>query len=442
MKFLTSIQKTSLLLVLFSILIVDVKSQSTTRSPYSSFGVGSVESSGFAYNLGMGDTKYGIASPYQINISNPASYGTLKLPVFNVGVTYNFVQINQGVETQSGNSGYLKNMSLAFPIAKWWGMSIGLVPQSRMGYRFSTSNTIEDFGDVNYTYTGEGGLNRAYFGNGFNLINDTSHVLSVGINASYIFGNINQQKRVELEDVDGAFNTFYSEQTKVSDFNFQFGMLYQHKFNRKLSATLGASYSLGDSLRTFTNEYAYNYRATNFNDIIEDTIISRMDTGKLYLPKSIGIGATIQLNRKKDKYNNQYLLAFDYSTTNWSELSLLQNNYGLARRDQISVGLQYIPDAKAYKNVQKMINYRIGARYTNTHLVVDNNNITEYGISFGIGVPVISAGQGTMFNLGVETGRRGTKDIDLIYEQYTNIHVGFSLTPSKFDKWFYKSKID
>jgi hypothetical protein len=218
--------------------------------------------------------------------------------------------------------------------------------------------------------------------------------------------------------------------------------LYKRKFNKGLSTSIGAFYSLGDSARAYTNEYAYTYRSTNFNDIIEDTIFSRPDTGKLYIPQTLGLGFTVQLNKRQDKYNKQYLLAFDYSRTDWSKASLFGNNLDLAKRDQLSIGFQYIPDAKAYKNVQKMINYRAGFRYTNTHLIVNNQNITEYGISFGLGLPIISAGKGTMFNIGVEAGRRGDANVTPIYEQFTNIHVGLSLTPSKFDRWFYKSKID
>ncbi|MBL4625622.1 MAG: hypothetical protein JKY42_10860 [Flavobacteriales bacterium] len=439
-----TIQKISLVVTFLILNQISVQGQNTTRSPFSSYGIGNIESSGYAFNSSMGDAKFGIADPYQINISNPASYSSLRLPTFNVGINYNFLQINQGSDSQSGNIGYLKNISLAFPIAKWWGMSFGMVPQSRMGYRFTTTSTVTDFGNVNYLYEGEGGINRAYFGNGFNFINDTTQTLSVGFNASYIFGNLDRQKRVEPQDVDGAFSTFYSDQTKVGDFNFDFGLLYKRKFSNNLTASLGAFYSLGDSARTRTNEYAYNYRANEFNkiDIIEDTIFSRLDTGYLYIPQTIGIGFTVQLNRRQDKYNKQYMLAVDYSSTDWSKSSLLGQNLGLAKRDQLSVGFQYIPDAKSYKNVQKMINYRFGVRYTNTHLIVDNQNIAEYGMSFGVGVPIISAGQGTMFNIGVEAGRRGSKSVNPVYEQFTTIHIGLSLTPSKFDRWFYKSKID
>ncbi|MBL4652159.1 MAG: hypothetical protein JKY53_04735 [Flavobacteriales bacterium] len=437
-----TIQKISLVTFLFGVSQFSAQAQSTNRSPYSSYGIGELESTGYAYNASMGDAKYAIADPYQINIANPASYGSLRLPTFNVGVNYNFLQINQGSSSQSGNIGYLKNISLGFPIAKWWGMSFGLVPKSRMGYRFTSSESVSGLGTINYVYEGEGGINRAYFGNGFNLITDTTQTLSVGFNASYIFGNLNRQKRVEPQDIDGAFNTFYSKEMKVSDFNFDFGLLYKRKFNRNLSASIGAFYSLGDSVRTRTNEYAYTYRATPISDIIEDTIISRLDTGNLYIPQTTGIGFTVQLNKRQDQYNKQYLLAVDYSTTDWSKASLLGNNLGLAKRNQISIGFQYVPDAKSYKNVQKMLNYRVGLRYTNTHLIVDNKNIVEYGISFGIGIPIISAGQGTMFNIGIEAGRRGSKNVNPVYEQFTNIHIGLSLTPSKFDRWFYKSKID
>ena len=442
MKFLNTIPKISLTLTFLGLLQLSTNGQNSTRSPYSSYGIGDLESTGLAFNTSMGDAKFAIADPYQINIANPASYSLIKLPIFNVGVNYNFLQINQVNSTQNGNIGYLKNISLAFPITKWWGFSFGMVPQSRMGYRFKTSENVSGFGDVNYIYQGEGGINKAYLGNGFCVINDTIQTLSVGFNASYVFGNINRQKRVEPQDIDGAFSTYHSDQLKISDFNFDFGLLYKRKFSKNLSGSLGAFYSLGDSARTYRNEYAYTYRSTNFNDIIEDTIFSKPDTGNLYIPQTLGLGFTVQLNKRQDKYNKQYLLAVDYSRTDWSKASLFGNNIGLAKRDQLSVGFQYIPDAKAYKNVQKMINYRAGFRYTNTHLIVNDQNIAEYGISFGIGIPIISAGKGTMFNIGLEAGRRGNKNVNPIYEQFTTIHVGLSLTPSKFDRWFYKSKID
>ena len=132
MKFLNTIQKISLTLTFLGLLQLSTNGQNSTRSPYSSYGIGDLESTGLAFNTSMGDAKFAIADPYQINISNPASYSFVKLPIFNVGVNYNFLQINQVNSTQNGNIGYLKNISLAFPITKWWGFSFGIIPKSRM----------------------------------------------------------------------------------------------------------------------------------------------------------------------------------------------------------------------------------------------------------------------------------------------------------------------
>lgn len=441
MKFSYSIQKISSLLALV-LSLASATAQNTTRSPYSSFGIGDIETSGLANSQMMGDVKYAIADPYQINLSNPATYGSLRQPSFNVGINYNFLQINQGVTKQNGNVGYLKNICMVFPITKWWGFNAALTPLSKMGYRFTNSEEVDNFGDVNYEYEGEGGINRLIIGNGFNIINDTINKLSIGVNASYLFGNLNKTKRAEPQAVENALSVFESEQLRISDFNFEFGLYFNRKLSSNITLSLGGTYLLGSEVKTNFTNYSYTYKATSYNDIVKDTLVNYTESGNLSMPFSFGVGTALKLNRKQEKYHHQYLIAFDYSYTDWSSLALFGSNIGLAKRDQFSLGFQYIPDEKSYKNVQKMLNYRIGVRYANTHLEVGGNNLTEYGMSFGIGVPIIGAGQGTMFNLGLEAGRRGNGNVNPIYEQFTNIYLGFSLSPSKFDRWFYKSKID
>jgi len=80
--------------------------------------------------------------------------------------------------------------------------------------------------------------------------------------------------------------------------------------------------------------------------------------------------------------------------------------------------------------------YRGGVRFEQTGLNVDGHDINEFGISFGLGLPV-----GRMFsniNLGFEFGKRGTKDFGLIQENFFNTFLSFSLN----DRWFEKRLYD
>ena len=80
--------------------------------------------------------------------------------------------------------------------------------------------------------------------------------------------------------------------------------------------------------------------------------------------------------------------------------------------------------------------YRAGMRYEDTGLVVNGENINEFGISFGVGLPV-----GRLFsniNVGFEVGSRGTTNAGLVKENFFNTFISLSLN----DRWFVKTLYD
>src|SRR5690606_23192297 len=100
----------------------------------------------------------------------------------------------------------------------------------------------------------------------------------------------------------------------------------------------------------------------------------------------------------------------------------------------VSIGGFYIPDYNSYSSYLKRVVYRGGLRFENTGLNINDETINEFGISFGLGIPV-----GSMFsnaNLGFEIGRRGTTNRNLIQENFINFQLSLSLN----DRWFEKRK--
>jgi len=80
--------------------------------------------------------------------------------------------------------------------------------------------------------------------------------------------------------------------------------------------------------------------------------------------------------------------------------------------------------------------YRAGLRFENTGLNINNQSIKEFGMSFGVGIPV-----GNVFsnaNLGLEFGNRGTTNGNLIKENFVNFQLSLSLN----DRWFRQRKYD
>ena len=86
--------------------------------------------------------------------------------------------------------------------------------------------------------------------------------------------------------------------------------------------------------------------------------------------------------------------------------------------------LQFFPKKNCWSWIQ----------YSDVGLNINNQNIDEFGITFGAGLPL--GGTFSNANIGFEFGERGTTDADLIKEKYFNLHLSLSLN----SRWFQKRK--
>ena len=102
----------------------------------------------------------------------------------------------------------------------------------------------------------------------------------------------------------------------------------------------------------------------------------------------------------------------------------------------ISVGGFYIPKFDSFNRYWKRIVYRTGIRFEDTGLQINNEDIKEFGISFGVGLPV-----GRIFsnaNVGFEIGTRGVDTANLVKENFVKFQMSLSLN----DRWFEKRKFN
>lgn len=435
MKLFNSPRKIFFIFLLSSFCRAEAFSQTTTNSPYSIFGLGDLESPAFSPSVGMGRARYSLAFPYSINIANPASYGFLPLPTFDAGFTSNFIAHSYRDSIKKANSTYFKNFAFAFPVSKrWWASSFGLVPYSKMGYNITTKDSVNNFGTVTNTFLGSGGISRFFVGNSFNLLKDSIQQLSMGVNVSYLFGSLVRSSSVVPDASLSAFSTKVENTATIGDFFFDLGAIYSKKINISSAIALGADYELGKNMKATNTVLAATYTGSGLNEQIKDTIVADTLDGSVFLPSKIGAGISYF-------FNNQWLFAADFSLQDWSEFTFLEKNPGLAKHQELSVGIQYNYNAKERENLLKMMWYRTGFRFANTSLLLKDQQVKEYGITFGVGIPIGEKTKGS-FNLSMETGIRGENKNGLAREQFTNIIVGFSFTPSYYDRWFVKPKID
>jgi hypothetical protein len=109
-------------------------------------------------------------------------------------------------------------------------------------------------------------------------------------------------------------------------------------------------------------------------------------------------------------------------------------NVSFENSTRLALGGYYIPKYDSFSNYLERIVYRAGFKYENTGLVLNNESIKDYGMNFGLGIPVGFS----KVDLGFEFGKRGTTTNNLIEENYFNVSIGLNLSA----KWFERRKID
>ena len=109
----------------------------------------------------MGSVGVGLTNPLMINHNNPASYSLIYKQRFIMQtglyhVTNEMKVSNSDIEkSQITNFSNLSHFNIAFPIAKWWGGSIGLLPYSTFSYSFSDKHDENPSADL--FFKGNGG---------------------------------------------------------------------------------------------------------------------------------------------------------------------------------------------------------------------------------------------------------------------------------------------
>ena len=173
--------------------------QNNTNSPYTRYGYGDLSDQSFGNSRAMGGIAFGLRDGAQINPLNPASYTAIDSLtfLFEGGVSLQNMNISgSGVKLNAKNSSF-DYLAMQFRLHPRIAMSIGLLPFSNVGYSVSdtqaaTDPTTGNTADYARSYTGDGGLHQLYAGVGVKVLKN----LSVGVNASYFWGDIKDRKSV------------------------------------------------------------------------------------------------------------------------------------------------------------------------------------------------------------------------------------------------------
>jgi len=431
-----------ILAILFSLVFtcLSVKSQNNTSSPYSFYGIGSLDFKGTSESRAMGGLSV-YNDSIHMNFRNPASYAGKNMFSFNnegrlvkftVGLGHSETNLKTSSNSSETTNTSFEYLGLNIPLGKF-GFGFGLIPYSSVGYKLQSSNQQNQ---LQYKYSGNGGLNKAFLGFAYQL----SDNLAIGFDAKYNFGNIQNTALEFLYDDESLPLDYQAREQNRSDLsgvNFNFGLTYKGELTENLelygSLTYSPDYNLSSrNSRTFASVVINPNTQIEFpvNEINVDLGSLGLDKTDLSMPSITSFGLGISKPKK-------WFFGAEYTsiTSNVFSNDLINiENSEFEDSSKLSFGGFYIPDYASFSKFWNRVVYRAGFYSEQTGLVINNESINEFGISFGLGIP--AGGLFSNVNTTVEFGKRGTTNENLVEENFINFQLSLSLN----DRWFIKRK--
>ena len=404
--------------------------QNNTNSPYTRYGYGDLSDQSFGNSKAMGGIAFGLRDGAQINPTNPASYTAIDSLtfLFEGGVSLQNMNISGGGLKLNAKNASFDYLAMQFRLAPWMAMSVGLLPYSNVGYTVSDSQTTDNDLTYSRSFTGDGGLHQLYVGAGVKVLKN----LSVGVNASYFWGDLTRTRSVIFPQMSSSTYYSYNRQmaVSISDYKLDFGVQYTQELNKKHSFTVGAIYSPKHKLN---NDY-------NSTIQVGSSTTEKMDA-TLELPNTFGVGFTYN-------YDKRLTLGMDYSLQQWSKTEFgiatndinvrqdFEETYAYCDRTKISVGAEYIPNLIG-RSYFAHIKYRLGAYYTTPYYKIDGKKASrEYGVTAGFGLPVPSSR--SILSISGQFVRVKGLETNMVNENIFRVSIGLTFN----ERWFFKRRVE
>jgi hypothetical protein len=414
---------------LFIAVCFGVKAQNEISSPYSGFGVGSLAHINSGTLQAMGGVAYAMQNHYWVNFKNPASYVAFDSLSILMDVSFSIISgklVSQN-ETQQNAIARPNYLLLGLPITRHWRTSIGILPFSDLGYAINDSKTIENIGQINYQYRGDGGLYQLYWGNAFKLFKG----FSIGFNLSYLFGSKNTSRMSEFV-APNFLNSRIEDNNQVNGLYLSAGVQYLIKLRENHTLGLGVVYENSAYIATSRNLFVKHYQGSYSSGVTYDTVLyTDKGKGTMRMPQLIGSGISYNF---KDKV----IIGFDVTWQNWTQYKM-NDLKDTMLRDMLlfSAGLQFTPDPTSGK-FGKRINFRIGAKYSTGYFSVKGTPISEYTVCAGIGLPLRTFNTNASLNIMIEYGQMGTLKNNLFRQDVLKLTFNFSL----HERWYQRVKLE
>lgn len=405
-----------------------------TYSPYTLYGIGDISQPGFTASNGMAGTTIGIRNPLSIDYYNPASLSirdTLSF-LFDFGLKQKNTYAKTNDAKTSANNLNLSHISFSFRLAPGAGIVFGLKPYSDVGYDIEQHEAdpllLYQMGDILYQYKGEGNINELFIGGGLRINKN----FSVGANLIYYFGNVSRYHNTLFTTNKSYSNIYSSRKIKVGQIGFSTGAQYHGKLKENLNLTIGATFRPKTDLSP--RQEILTIVKPQTDAAPQDTINhTNGSTNDFFTPMEVGFGVSLAKSHR-------LTVGIDYVYQDWTNFNVQGSNSNFTftadKNQTVRLGIDYVPNYQDIRKVVNRWNYRAGAYFTSSYMICNGERIKDYGMTFGLGIPITR--MGSKLNASIGIGQRGTTKSGLIKETYITATLGVSIHEIWFRKYKYQ----
>jgi hypothetical protein len=439
-------------LVGFVLAMATALGQNNDNSPYSRIGIGEMADFNLNHTRQMGGMSAAYLDGHHLNPVNPASYSFLNATAFDIGFFGKRTWLSDEKNKNAFWSGNLEYIALAFPLRnpineayeekkKDWklGMAFALMNHSNVNYNIRISDSLPNIGKFDDNYLGGGGSYKVLWGNSARYKN-----FSAGINLGYIFGKVKYEHNLIYDPAEFAYNSFLNNTYNLRGFTWNGGLLYTKVLNQKeidkdkkvnaKRVSLGLTFKSSDRINTSSNFVQSLVQNLPGQVLNIDTVRFSADTaGRALLPSELGFGAMFYSGEK-------HAIGFNVNTAAWSNYfneATSEVAGTMKNSSKISIGGYYRPNYKSFTRFFDRVYYRYGMYYENDPRVIKDEQIKTYGVTLGMGMPVIFQRKISHLNLGANFGIKG--EGTPVSERFIKLSLGMTFND---DEWFLKRKYD
>ncbi|TVR77973.1 MAG: hypothetical protein EA412_09740 [Chitinophagaceae bacterium] len=424
---------------IFNFLLVS-SIQAQENSPYSRFGIGDLDNAVTTQQKSFGGLGAAVQQRNRINTANPASYASIGLTTFEPGIFFQRSSYTLGDSTYQSNDASINHFAFAFPLKENWGLSFGLLPFSRSNYHFENTGTDTETGlTVNQIFKGDGDLYKVFIGSGYKVGN-----LSFGLQGNLIFGRYNRIKKLAFPGTPFMLNSRKLTANKFSVFKWEAGLQYNLPLSETQRIVFGVSGNTAQKMNITQDEVwqRFTFVENRRVNIVDTISISTGNTLESNIPAGFQLGASYYMG-------STFMVGAEFSWSNWENFDdvLTQNAYNDVYR--VSFGLEYTPEMPNLEQILRQgqetggagnyfqrVSYRLGGYFGSQGLTIDGEELNEFGITFGLGLPMRSFFN--RINLGLEVGSRGANTDNLFNETFVKGYLGLTLN----DRWFIRREFN